>query len=259
MKTIGRIALAALLIGIGTFGRPAYAQFSNVTSEQGSEEATSPTGKLPPLKGFRSTASLSFFPVAPFASSGGFATGVQGTQTNYGMLLDGELEVSWKRGQGKEALNRVGLGGYYWSKGSGDLYQIHQRVFFSEQFGIQTAYLSSSSSVALGPSYTFFFLYDLNSRSLFGQRGGRERGAKSDKRTPRPFNIELGLGTYIDPTGQQLPNGGPEHRLTTLGFSTFISGTFDMGKRVSLIASQWYVRDRTADLTRFALGVGYRF
>ena len=76
----------------------------------------------------------------------------------------------------------------------------------------------------------------------------------------KPFGVEVGLGTYIDPTPLANSNSTlPSHRLTTISFSAYINGSLDLGKKFSINAGQWYIRDRTADLTRFTLGMGYHF
>lgn len=172
MNTTRRAAFATLL-AIGVVGAlPAHAQIFGA-GEANEQSNVSEIGPKPSPR-TRSSVFLGYIPFATFASGGSYVPGipaistpgVQGTVTNLGQLVEGDLTFHFNNPNDRNRPNRAGFGGWYWTKGNGDLYQIYGRVFASEQFGFQAAYLSSTSHIAPGPAYTVFAIYQLNSRSL---------------------------------------------------------------------------------------------
>ena len=133
------------------------------------------------------------------------------------------------------------VGGWYWNSGSADLYQAQGRVFFTPQLGAQLAYIASTRTPG-DNSYSGFLVYDLSSRQY------------SRKARPR-WALEFGLGLFRDTSKDQSTGTNSD----TTDFSLYVSGSLEIAPRISLNASQWYLRDRNADLNRFALGIGFSF
>ena len=200
---------------------PARAQFAGFTGNA-RYDATTKQGVVP-------YGSLSVYPLAVFATGGRFPDGTAGVRSDPGTLVSGNLGLKLPRTR-----SALEVGGWYWTKGSSDLYQIEGRGFFTPEIGLQVSYLGSTH--VSGSSWSAFALYDLSSRQF-------------SRRTRPRWNVEFGLGLFRDPSASS----------DSSEFSLFISAAVEIAPRISINASQWYLRDGSSDLNRFALGVGFSF
>ena len=207
---------------------PARAQFAGFTGNARFDAATK-QGAVP-------YGSLSLYPVAIFATAGrniqtNNAAGdeVSGAISVGGTLIAGNLGL--KLPKSRSALE---IGGWYWANGDTGLYQAQGRFFFTPQIGVQLAYLGATR--VGGSAYSGFVVYDVTSRQF------------SRRARPR-WTAEAGLGLIRDTSSGQ----------DTTDFSLFMSASLEIAPRVSINASQWFLRDRSADLNRFALGIGFSF
>ncbi len=215
-------ALAALLAGCCMQSIPAHAQgYAGFTADARDEAVKKPGSKF--------YGSFSFYPLAAFETGGRLPNLSAGTTTSYGTLFAADLGVKPARARGA-----IEIGTWYWNSGVSDLYQVHLRGFFTPELGVRAAYLASTS--VSGSAYTTFLVYDLTSRRI-------------QPRARRRWTVETGLGVFFDPTAGR----------TTSSFSMYVQGSVEIAKRITINGSQWYLRDRSADLNRFALGLGYSF
>ena len=218
----GTAPLLALMAGAASI-TPARAQFAGFTGNA-RYEATASQKAVP-------YGSLSLYPVAIFATGGRITDTVAGAVSDSGLLVAGDVGVKLPRTR-----SALEIGGWYWNKGSSDLYQIQGRAFLTPQIGLQLSYIGSTNKLASGHTYSGFVVYDLTSQQ-FARRA-----------RPR-WSVEFGLGLLRDVSAGQ----------DTSDFSFFVSGSVEIAPRISINASQWYLRDRSADLNRFALGLGFSF
>lgn len=216
------LTFGGILVLVAGGTRSANAQFAGFTGYS-RYDATTKAGNV----GY---GSFSYFPVAVFQSGGSFGNGAVGTRSDFGSLVSGDFGLKLAK-----TTSALELGGWYWTKGSSDLYQIQGRAYFTRELGLQVSYLSSTSTS--GNAWATYLLYDLSSLK-FGR-----------KVRPR-WGIKTGIGLF-----QDVSAGSPKP--TNLTY--FISGSIEVAPRVSINASTWYLRDRSADLTRLAVGLGYSF
>jgi hypothetical protein len=199
----------------------ANAQFAGVTGNARYEASVKP--------GTQHYGSASFYPFASFASGGNFGNGTSGTRTDFGTLFAADFGVKPAKSR-----NSYEVGGWYWTKGGSDLYQLQGRVYFTPEMGVQLAYLGSTK--VSGNSYTAFLLYDLASNKV----------APTAK---KKWTIQTGLGLLMDPTGGR----------TTVSPTVFVQFSTMVAKNISVNAGIWTLRDRSTDITRYVLGSSYRF
>ncbi len=222
----GAAPLLLLTAGVTSIS-PARAQFAGFTGNA-RYDASAKQGAVP-------YGSLSIYPVAIFATAGrnivSNANGndVSGAVSVGGTLISGDVGVKLPRSR-----SALELGGWYWANGDTGLYQAQGRFFFTPQLGVQLAYLGATR--VAGSAYSGFVVYDLTSRQF------------ARRLRPR-WSAELGLGLLRDTSGGQ----------DTTDFSLFLSASVEIAPRISINASQWFLRDRSSDLNRFALGVGFSF
>jgi hypothetical protein len=201
---------------------------------------TGAVAKLPPAP-----VEVDVYPLAVFTYSG--ALGNEGGTVSF----NGELfALNAPLISGK--LESIELGGFYFlERESRDIYQFHLRLHATPEWGTQIAYLNTSNGHA--PAITTFLLYDLTSARM----------AKSSR---LPWALELGAGTYwnigkdlraSEGTGDNV--NFTEVPRSTVNFTYYLNASVALSKKVSLSASQWYIRDRNGELNRFTLGLGFRF
>ena len=219
MKVLRGAARAALAMACGALAAPAFAQFPGFTGNARYEATVRPES--------RRYGSVSLYPLAVFTVAGRLSTQQAGTDTEAGVLLAADLGV---KPAGRRSAYE--LGGWYWSRGNSDLYQIHTRAFVTPEVGVQLSYLGSTS--VGGDAYTAFLLYELASSQVA-------------PRARRRWTVQTGLGAFLDASGGR----------KTTSVTVFTQGSVSLGGRVSLSAGQWYVRDRSTDLNRFVVGFGY--
>ena len=172
---------------------------------------------------------VSAYPFAPFVTGGRLGDGTAGTTTENGVLFAGTFGIrDHKRSSAFE------VGGWYWTKFQSDVYQIHARELFTPRFGFQAAYLGSTA--VPGTAYSTFLFYELRSRD-------------QAPNSRRQWNLETGLGVFYD-----VSNGR-----NTSTASVYVDAAVEIAPRITLNGTFWYVRDRSQDLNRFALGAGYHF
>lgn len=142
---------------------------------------------------------------------------------------------------------RFELGGFYFSPDSdryGDLYQLNARYFPNKQIGFQVAYIDSTEIKA--SSGSFHVLFDISA-----QGAGRTKGKK--------IGARLGVGTLGNFTKDTSPDGTTRIRRQTFNFSTFLDASLEITPRLSLNATEWFIRDRNVDINRFGIGLSYKF
>ena len=251
------LALFSLLLLVGGADR-ADAQFGGTGGEQGNVD--------PKTYKQRYNVSLSIFPLAIF-DVGGIFSGQLGTQSLAGGLVDVELSTRDKNG-GKYA-----IGSWYWGRDGSDLYEVHARLESKNGLGIQAGYLNTTqgffsrapnTTVGQGgitrnsgkqdaESYDVFLIYSLSSYSL----------ARYFKSQPRHnWRIEFGAGAYIDASRAPVLNSAINGLTTTApeaNFTFYVTGSYQIGPRWWLQASNWNIRDRTQDLNRIVVGATYNF
>ncbi len=169
------------------------------------------------------------YPFAPFTTGGNFANGSSGTQTNFGALIATNIGIKPAKSR-----NAVEVGGWFWTRGGSSLSQYHIRGFFTPEFGVQFSYLQSSR--APGAAYTAFFVYDLLSTRVNPQ-------------STRHWSIEGGLGGFFDLAAGR----------STSSVTMYVQGSYQLVGNLSANAGIWYLRDRSDDLNRFTVGLGYNF
>lgn len=217
-----KVLRTAAAAGCAALAAPAFAQFPGFTGNARYEATARPEA--------RRYGSISLYPVALYTVAGRLSNEAAGTSTQAGVLLAADVGV---KPAGRRSAYE--LGGWYWSRGSSDLYQIHARAFATPALGAQLSYLSSTSIG--GNAYTAFLLYDLASRQF-------APGSHLKK-----WTIEMGLGMFIDASGGR----------RTTSATLFTQASLGLGGRLSLNVGQWYLRDRSTDLNRFVAGLGYNF
>ena len=223
---IGRCAaLTALIAGSLTLCESAGAQLGFTVT--GRYEAVA--------QGSGRYGSVALYPLAPFMRAGIFAEGGSGTKTAHGMLFAAEGGYTPPSGRSIE------LGGWFWSSGDSDVYQIHGKTFFNRELGVQLGWIGSTG--AEGNALTLFLIHDLASANV-----------APDSR--RKWGVQTGLG-IIRAKAKDPTNVGDEP--TSNDFTMFVQGSLEIGKNMSVNLTQWYLRNRITDLNRFALGVGYSF
>jgi hypothetical protein len=242
LKTVRSAIVITVLVSSVVLCAPARAQYNGGNTTMTTLIAVAPTTQGAPQtflpRMHYGALSLHY---APFFSGGRFpgasvslpgnnqSIGPGGTQTNVGPLLAGDVGF-----RGHNARRTLEMGGWYWTRGHTDLYELHGRGFFSETMGVQVGYLGSTSSS--GSAMDTFLFYDFASQQL-------------DKNARRPWAIEVGIGPFMDFSAGK----------TTNSFSFYLQGSLGVAKNLSVSLSQWYVRDRSLDNIRLALGLAYRF
>jgi hypothetical protein len=227
---IGRFAaMAAVAMALVLPGPAAHAQFAGFT---GNARFTATTTTKAATYG-----NITFYPFVGWEEGGRFGGTTAGTASTFGVMTSGNF--GFKPAKSSTSFE---IGGWYWNNGPSDLYQINARVFPFASFGFQIAYLASTIHPEAGSAETYCLVYDLNSKRI--QPTAR-----------KPWQVELGLGAYVD-NGPNGTSGLPE---STGSLTVFAQASFEIAKHVSLTASDWYVRDRATDFTRFAAGIGYSF
>ena len=177
----------------------------------------------------RTYGDFDIYPLAPFTVGGNFANGSSGTQTDFGLLLSTNIGIKPAKARGA-----VEFGGWYWTKGNASLSQYHVRGFVTPDFGVQFSYLQSSR--APGAAYTAFFVYDLLSQRV-------------NPKSTRRWSIEGGLGGFFDLAAGR----------STSSVSMYVQGSYQLYGNLNANAGIWYLRDRSDDLNRFNVGLGYSF
>ncbi len=173
--------------------------------------------------------SVYLYPVSEFNTAGSFSTGTSGTKSAAGSLVG--ANVGFQSATGRK---NVEVGGWFWTKGSGDLYQVDVLKYVAPEVAVQAATIGSTSTKER--AYSFYGIYELDSRRVAPT-------------APRSFGFQIAPGLYMDTAGGT----------TTYSFTSFVQGSYQIGKNLSLDASQWYIRDRGNDLTRFSVGVAMGF
>lgn len=222
------------------------------TVDFGNPTVLSEEANLSRRSDFNARVSLGVFPLVTFLRSGVLAgTGTSGTGEINGSLYAADLALFFS-----QKAPTLDLGGWYFVKyghelrrtdssdGKQDLWEAHARLFASPRrdIGFQVAALSSTAKVSPGKQYTLYFVSEYASSRL-------------RKRSKTPWALQGGIGTFINPLYD--PDFGRKH--TTYGFSFFLSGSVSVGKRFNITLSEWYIRDRSADVNRLAFGLGYNF
>jgi hypothetical protein len=170
---------------------------------------------------------LGVYPVAVFNSAGTFGAGTSGTSTNAGGLVSATLGFRNPR-----SAKSTEIGGWYWTKGhGGDLYQLEARQYVAPEVALQLSRVASTSTS--GQAYSAFAIYEFDSTRILPD-------------APHAFGFQVAPGIFNDTSGGK----------NSYSFTAFVQGSYQFSKTMSLNASQWFVRDRGNDLTRFALGVG---
>lgn len=184
------------------------------------------------------------YPFASFSVSGslirpsdGALTG--GTKSIMGQVtaLDGAFSIGERKS--------LEIGGFYFKEYDKptDLYMATVRYFPTPEFGFQVGYIDSTQQSAKSLSY--MMIYRISS-SLLGARG-------------RLFQVELGLGALNNLT-QDFHIGSTRYvNRASVNFTSFVEVSYEFSKNWRLLGSQWFIRDRTNDVSRFGIGVGYKF
>ena len=214
---------------------------------------------------------IGLYPLANFDTGGLFTqTGNAGTDNRFGGLISLDLGVvdqvtrTDKDTQKKygEIHGRYEIGGWYWTTGNEDLYEMHLRAISEGGFGLQAGYLNSTKGFLPKPgpaslktdatAYDFFVIYDLSSHHLIPLE-------KRQSKHYHPWNIEVGLGIYVDDATHYVNNFSVPSTRATANFTYFVQGSLLLTNRLSLSVSEWNFRDRYQDLNRVAVGLNYRF
>ena len=230
MKIV-RVIAPLFALCIATAVSPAFAQIG-VPADRGhitGFKTDERTKKQQPIYGNNRYGSVGLYPLASFARAGLLSGGGAGTATTSGGLVSVDFGL-----RSANARLPIEIGGWYWNSGNADLYQVHVRAFVTPEVALQVAHIDSSK--VNSNSYTIFGIYELASRRV-------------QPDTRRPWTAQFGAGLFFDATGGS----------TTTHFTTFAQGSVTLWGNLSLNASEWYVRDRSVDLNRFLLGIGYHF
>ena len=164
-----------------------------------------------------------------------------GTRSIVGTVFNFDSISNLDRGR------RFEIGGFYFNPDSeryGDLYQINARYFPNKQIGFQVAYIDSTEGKASSGSYHVLL-------DLVSEGAGRTKGKK--------IGARLGIGLLQNFTKEFDAGSGGVIRSNTANFSTFLDVSLEVLPRVSLNATEWFIRDRNADINRFGVGLSYKF
>ena len=172
--------------------------------------------------------SVAFYPYAPFMRAGRFAEGGVGTRTSDGMLFAADTGYTPPSGRALE------FGAWFWKSSDSDVYQIHAKAFFNRELGVQIGWIGSTQ--ASGNAYTLFLVHNLASANVAPQ-------------SRRQWGIQSGAGIIRDSSSGE----------SSTDFTMFVQGSLEIGKKLSVNLTQWYLRNRIVDLNRFAVGLGYSF
>lgn len=187
--------------------------------------------------------SFGYYPLVVFSTGGSLINSknalVPGTYTDNGSVfaLNGTIGLSGHQ--------QFELGGFFFQPyGVGDnLYQIDAKYMLTPNFGLQVAYINSANVNAESTSYFLIM---------------RSQGSLGNPRR-NDLGLEVGLGLVNDFTSTYNYSTSTSIDENTLNFSAFVTLSYNLGKNVKLLASDWYIRDRNDDVTRFGLGVSISF
>jgi len=145
--------------------------------------------------------------------------------------------------------NRVlEFGGWFYfprSAGSSALFQIETGLMFTDNVGLQVAYINSTNDRVEADSTSYHALVRLGSDHQ-GSLGGRD------------WSAQLGLGAVQNVNSYKGLSGANSTRKgNTVNFSSFLQLGFEIQPGVSIDGSWWYLRDRNVDVTRFGIGVSF--
>ncbi len=226
MGTYKSVLPAACLLVLGSCGSAAHAQFGYTATP-----GFTATGRHAEnaVRAPATYGAIGLYPAAPFNSGGTFNGGISGTRTNMGGLVYGTIGFQSPKGK-----KETELGAWVWATGKTDLYQFEVRRYIGPEVALQLSKIQSTK--AEGEGYSAFAIYTLDS-------------SRVAPTSPRAFGVQVAPGIFYDTSGAA----------KTYSFTTFVQGSYEIGKNITLNASEWYVRDRGVDLTRFALGVGIGF
>ena len=192
----------------------------------------------------RSQQTVGVFPGTTFSVAGQLFDAdanefVGGTQSFVGTVLTLDSVSNLDNGR------RFELGGFFFfpdNSDVNDLYQVAARYFPNKQIGFQVAYIDSSQFKASSASY--HLLLDIST-----QGAGVTKGVTISSR--------LGVGALTNFTRDRDENGVSTRRNST-NFSTFVDVSLEITKRLSLNATEWFIRDRNNDINRFGIGLSYK-
>ncbi len=192
----------------------------------------------------RSQQTVGLFPATQFSVAGQLFDSdanefVGGTRTVVGTVLTLDSISNLDNGR------RFELGGWFFFPNDGsvnDLYQLSARYFPNKQIGFQIAYIDSTQFKASSASYHLVF--DVSS-----QGAGVTKGVTISSR--------LGVGALTNFT-RDSDEFGVTRRRNTTNFSTFVDVSLEITKRLSINATEWFVRDRNNDVNRFGIGLSYK-
>ncbi|MFZ4507727.1 MAG: hypothetical protein ACOYON_08545 [Fimbriimonas sp.] len=140
----------------------------------------------------------------------------------------------------------LSIGGWYFrpDKRGNDVYQIHLRQFVTRSFGVQVAYLNSTTTSA--PTATYHGFFQVSSTDY-------------DPNAKTPWSVEIGVGLLNDFTPNISLATGDQTPQHSLNLSTYAQVGVGVGGNISLTGSFWFFRDRNVDVNRLGVGVQIRF
>jgi hypothetical protein len=265
LKRVHALVIYGILL---MFAKPASAQFSAFVASDLYGADTTQTQKKHLYYG-----SIALYPLAAFDTAGAFGNG-NGTRTLAGGLYTVDLGTVLRNGllHGKV---RYEIGAWYWGNSNADLYETHFRALTRSGLGFQAGYLNTTKGFIVVPgeqnklvtdanALDFFVLYNIHNRRAAKAAGPAVPPVPGAGRPPKyhNWNIELGVGLFVDNTPHiigNMPSNFTRSNATTGNYTFFISGAVEVAPRVSIIASDWVIRDRAVDLNRVSVGVGWSF
>lgn len=197
----------------------------------------------------RSQHSVGLYPLSIFSIGGLLRQPdnslVGGTRSIVGSIFSYDVVSNLDYGR------RFEFGGFYfrpYDGNDGDLYQIAGRYFPNKQIGFQVAYLNSTEAHGNSDasSFSYHVLIDVTA-------------VPTGRPDARQITARLGVGVLNNLSKEYQLSDNQFVSRSTFNFSTFVDLSYSLGPRVSLNATEWYIRDRNADLNRFSVGASYRF
>lgn len=187
---------------------------------------------------------VALYPATVFAVSGALVNSANsltgGTRLTTGATLSFDEVLT----AGKQST--VSLSGFYFRdyQGLTDLYQVAFSSFPRYSYGFQFAFLDSTLKSAPGATAHVILRFE------------NQMAARSWK---SPLQADLGIGIYSDFSPNYDFADGKYVVEQSVNFSTFFEASYEIAPNVSIVGSEWYVRDRNDDVNRFGIGLSFSF